>query len=74
MLQKVCNIDMTTAHKTRKMSDIDSWNAATTQRGITASKAARAAGAIIFFGIPAVALTTALLGYSIRSLYKRIKQ
>ena len=65
---------MRTAHRNRKTNDCEPANAVRSQEKITVSKAARAAGAILFFGIPAVTLTTALLGYGIRSLYKRMKQ
>jgi hypothetical protein len=65
---------MKTERKNPNMRDCEPYSAGRIPGKITASKAARAAGAIIFFGIPAVTLTTALLGYGIRSLFKRIKQ
>ncbi|HEX2964796.1 MAG TPA: hypothetical protein V6C97_00235 [Oculatellaceae cyanobacterium] len=39
---------------------------------VTVGKVVRAVGAIVFFGVPAVALTTVLLGYGAHRLYKRI--
>ncbi len=37
-------------------------------------KVIRAAGAIVFFGIPALALTTVLVGYGVHKLCKAIRQ
>ncbi len=65
---------MRSAYINQNISDCGSHAAGKRQRKITVSKAARVGGAIIFFGIPAVTITTAVLGYGIRSLCKRIKQ